>query len=172
MTRRSRRDSSQAVGYTFILTIVPTAHKNTRHRGRSTFTTIRRTHGRTFGNELDRDRPERRSSDRLVPHTSTDRSRLFDDDDVCPSARVYPRGDADRDRTSRRERHDARERRAPELVPRLRRPRVLGWIVAVVRAWWWCRMGKQCVLGRISRYGHGSRIIDGETRNTREWMNE
>jgi len=138
MTRQYRGYSSEAVCVLCVsITSVPTAHKNTRHRRRSTFTTIRRIHGRTFGNARARAiAPSSIDRSSRAPHLDRSSTTRTYDDDVCPSARVYPRGDADRDRTSRRERHDARERRAPELVPRLRRPRVLGWIVAVVRCVW------------------------------------
>ena len=81
-----------------------------------------------LGSHLDRIRIDRASHDAATASTR----------DVCLRTRLHPRGDAHRDRAPRREREDERER-APQLVPGLGRPRLLGWIHAVVR-----RVGKQC----------------------------
>jgi len=138
MTRQYRGDSSEAV---CVLNMSPSRvyppHIKTHDIGDDPPSL--RYVGYTVGHSETRARAIAPSSiDRSsrAPHLDRSSTTRTYDDDVCPSARVYPRGDADRDRTSRRERHDARERRAPELVPRLRRPRVLGWIVAVVRCVW------------------------------------
>jgi len=173
MTRQYRGDSSEAVCVLCVsITSVPTAHKNTRHRRRSTFTTIRRIHGRTFGNARARDRPIVDRSivscptPRPIVHDSHVRRRCLPERARLPARRCRSRPNVAA-RASRRARAPrARTGSQAPTSPRTWMDRRRG----ALRVVWCRRMGKQCVLGRISRYGHGSRITMGTRASG--WMNE